>query len=94
MNVDRWYSEMGKPGPTDAELAALPRAKVLGGEAVFVEVEGTFRGMSGEPIEGAGLLGMVLERDAGSVFVKMTGPADEVRAERERFRAFAESLRE
>jgi hypothetical protein len=94
MNVDRWFAEMGKPAPTDAELAALPRGKVLGGEAVFVEIDGAFRGMSGEPLEGAVLLGMVLEREAGSVFVKMVGPADEVRAERDRFRAFAESLRE
>ena len=40
------------------------------------------------------MLGMVLVRPQGSVFVKMTGPASEVRAERERFRAFCESLRE
>jgi hypothetical protein len=93
-NVDRWRGEMALGAASDAEFAALPRGPVLGGTGVYVELEGTFTGMSGTRAPGSALLGMVLERPQGSVFVKMTGPAAEVRAERERFRAFCESLRE
>jgi hypothetical protein len=95
MNVDRWYAEMGKPAPSPAELDALPRGPVLGAEGVYVHVEGTFAGMgSTSPAPGWGLLGMILERERDSVFAKMIGPAEQVRAERNRFRAFCESLRE
>jgi hypothetical protein len=94
-NLDRWYGEMGKPPPSDAELEKLPRAKVLGGEAVLVDVEGAYRGMdSKEAQAGARLLGAIVERDSQSVFVKATGPAEDVARERARFRAFVESLRE
>ena len=43
---------------------------------------------------GSMLLGMALERPGDMVFVKMTGPAAEVRGEQDRFRAFCESFRE
>jgi hypothetical protein len=93
-NVDRWYREVGATPPTDAEIAALPRGTVLGRDALYVEVEGAFRGMgSSEAVPGSLLLGMMVFREDDSVFVKMTGPVDDVRAERERFRAFCESLR-
>jgi hypothetical protein len=93
-NVERWNREMGREPPTPDALASLERVPVLGSTGVYVEIEGTFTGMGAVPMAGALLLGMVVERDAGSVFVKMTGPADRVRAERGAFRAFCESLRE
>jgi hypothetical protein len=91
-NVDLWRGNVGLAPVTDAELAALPRAPVLGGEAVFVAIEGTFQGQ-GPPAAAYMLLGMIVHRAHDSVFVKMTGPAEEVRAEQDRFRAFCESLR-
>jgi hypothetical protein len=95
MNIDRWYAEMGLPAPSPAEVEALPRGPVLGGQGVYVDVEGAFKGMGASAaVPGSRLLGMILERDRGSVFVKMTGPADDVAGERARFRAFCESLRE
>jgi hypothetical protein len=94
-NVERWYREMGLSPPTEEALAALPRAAALGAEGVLVALEGAFSGPgSAAPREGWGLLGLVLERAQGSVFVKMTGPAEEVRAERARFLAFCASLSE
>jgi hypothetical protein len=94
-NLDRWRDQMGAKPLSDAEFTALPRAKILGGTAAFIAVEGTWGGMGGgEGKAGWMFLGMVLEREAGSVFVKMIGPADEVRAEQERFRSFCESIHE
>jgi hypothetical protein len=94
-NLDRWRGQMGAKPLSDAEFSALPRAKILDGTAVFIAVEGTWAGMGGgEGKAGWMFLGMVLERESGSVFAKMIGPADEVRGEQERFRAFCESIRD
>lgn len=94
-NLDRWRGQMGAGPLSDAEFGALPRAKVLGGTAVFLAVEGAYAGMSGGAgAAGSMLLGMALERPGDMVFVKMTGPAAEVRGEQDRFRAFCESFRE
>ncbi|MBL9087922.1 MAG: hypothetical protein JNM10_12365 [Planctomycetia bacterium] len=94
-NLDRWRGQMGAAPLTDAEFEALPRAKVLGGTAVFLAVEGAYAGMSGGAgAAGSMLLGMALPRPGDMVFVKMTGPAAEVRGEQDRFRAFCESFRE
>ena len=92
-NVDRWRSQMGAAPMTDDEFAKSPRKTILGGEAVFVAIEGSYAGM--EAAQGkAGwlLLGMIVPRGDTTVFVKMTGPAGEVNAERERFQSFCESF--
>jgi hypothetical protein len=91
-NLDLWRSTLGLSPLTDEEFAALPRAQVLGATAVFLTIEGTHQGQ-GPPAAPYMLLGMVVERAGDSVFVKMTGPSDEVRREQQRFRAFCESLR-
>ncbi|MFO0932362.1 MAG: hypothetical protein U1E39_06590 [Planctomycetota bacterium] len=94
-NLDRWRGQMGAGPLSDAEFGALPRAQVLGGTAVFLAVEGAYAGMGGGAgASGSMLLGMALERPGDMVFVKMTGPAAEVRGEQDRFRAFCESFRE
>lgn len=98
LNLDRWRSQLGLPPLSDAEFDALPRATILGGAAVFLAADGRYEGMSGaagaEAKEGARLVAVAVERAQDMVFVKMTGPADEVRGEEARFRAFCESLRE
>jgi hypothetical protein len=94
-NVNRWRGQMGLTPLSDEAYAALPRGKVLGGTGVYLVAEGTFGGMAGgEGKAGWMLLGMAVERPGTSVFVKMVGPADEVRGEQDRFRAFCESLHE
>jgi hypothetical protein len=93
-NLDRWRDQMGLPAMSEAEFGGLLREKILGTEAVFCTFEGSFTGMGGAPRENWMLLGMALDRGGDSVFVKMTGPADVVRGEQDRFRAFCESFHE
>lgn len=92
-NVNRWRQQMGQPALDEAGIAALPTAEVLGGKGVFVTVaEGDFSGDAGEQLEGAALLGFIVERPSDWVFVKMRGPAIEVLPEQASFEAFCKSL--
>jgi hypothetical protein len=83
-NVNRWRGQLGLTSVTDAELAAMPTIDVLGRKAVLVECDGT----------AASLLGISCNDASGSVFVKMTGPRDLVKAQRAAFLAFCGSLTE
>lgn len=91
-NLNRWRSQMGQPELTQAEIEALDRRDVLGSESPFIEIEGDFTGMSGTRTADAGFLGLICTVGTGTLFVKMTGPADVIEAERENFLAFCESL--
>lgn len=87
-NLNRWRSQMGLPPLDDAGFAALPRADFLGQKVALLEAKGTF-----EKHEGWLMLAMIGERGENSVFLKMIGPENEVAPERERFLAFARSVR-
>lgn len=92
-NVNRWRSQLAL-GPLSADaIDALPRVAFLGRQAALVEATGTWKGMSGgESKADWGLLGAVLVEPSGSAFLKMTGPAAIVAAEREAFLALAASF--
>ncbi|HPU97073.1 MAG TPA: hypothetical protein PLO53_03850 [Candidatus Hydrogenedentes bacterium] len=85
---------MGLDPLEDQAIGALPTLTVLNGPAIFVEMEGTYRDMSGSTLENAGFLGVVRPLDGQTLFIRMTGPAEAVRAQKAAFRAFCESLRE
>ncbi len=91
-NINRWLDQVGLPPLDEPGIAALPQIPVLGGKAPLVEATGTFTGMAGEARTGFGLLGAIRSLGAESVFVKMTGPAEVLRAERARFLEFCASL--
>ncbi len=96
-NLDRWRQQMGAGPLSSAELAGLERVPSLGGAAVLIDVPGAYRGMSGERVEDALMLGAVLSQTNGgsaerTVFVKLVGPTGTVEAERGAFRAFVQSL--
>lgn len=94
-NLNRWRQQMGKPALDDEGIAALPTAEVLGGKGTFITItEGDFSGDAGEQVDGAALLGFIVERPDDWVFVKMRGPAAEVLPEQENFVAFCRSLSE
>ncbi|HOZ48242.1 MAG TPA: hypothetical protein PLO37_23095 [Candidatus Hydrogenedentes bacterium] len=92
-NVNRWRRQMAQPPLAEAELAELPAIEVLGTAAPFIEIEGTYRDMSGAAHEDSLLFGVACLLGDGSVFVKMTGPAAAVRPQRARFVAFCGSLK-
>jgi hypothetical protein len=92
-NVNRWLAQFGADPLAGDVIAALPRHSMLGREATLVAVEGTFTGMGETLREDFGLLGLVVSEPTGSLFLKFTGPAALVEAERARFLAFAGSLR-
>jgi hypothetical protein len=93
-NVNRWRTQMSQPALSADEIAALPRCELLGREAVLLDVEGTWTGMSGaDRAEGRRLVGALLVQPDGSAFLKMVGPAELIAGEVERFKAVARSLR-
>ncbi len=93
-NVNRWRKQMGLGPIDDAALAALPRDTMLGRPAVLVDLSGRYGGMGGEAnVADARMLGLLVELPAVSVFAKLVGTAKIVEAERERFLAFARSVR-
>lgn len=90
-NLDVWRGQLGLPPITDAEFEALERGPVLGAQGTYCSFAGRLDRLGDAP---AHLLGLIVERGRSQVFVKLTGPAEEVVGERERFRAFCESLRD
>ncbi|MCA8943337.1 MAG: hypothetical protein KDB80_12310 [Planctomycetes bacterium] len=91
-NVNRWRGEMQAPPLDDTAIADLPKIDVLGTEATLVEAYGDYTGQSGS-VEAGGMLGLIALTGAESVFVKMVGPADGVRAAKADFVSFCRSLR-
>lgn len=92
-NLNRWRDQMGLDPMSETDLAQTTRIRLLGQPAPFVVLEGEFTGMGGPSRSGWMMYGALLGTPAGTLFVKMVGPALEVRPERERFLAFCESLR-
>lgn len=93
-NVNRWLGQMGQPALGPAQIDALPRATLFQREAVFLETEGSFTGMSGGAARGdQRLLGLLLVDPEGSAFLKLVGSSALVAREREAFLALAASFR-
>lgn len=93
MNVNRWREQMGQPALTADQLAALPRWTVLGKEAVYVEIQGDYTGMSGDTQSDQTFLGLVCSLEGQTLFAIMVGPRNRMANETENFAAFCKSLR-
>lgn len=89
-NARRWREQLGQTGPVDVN--ALPTLDVLGTKAPLVEARGDFKGMAGEQRQGQAMLGVICQLEGKTLFVKMVGPATEVDAQKEKFKAFCRSL--
>jgi hypothetical protein len=91
-NLNRWRAQMSEGPLGDEGIAALPKVKVLGADTPLVEATGDYTDMQGAKHEKYALLGVACPQGGRTVFVKLIGPADTVRAEREHFVAFLGSL--
>ena len=79
--------------PSAAEVAALPKVRVLGVDSPLLEATGEYSGMgAGAPVQDTTLFGIVCILEDRAIFVKMLGPSAQVLAERERFAAFVASM--
>ena len=83
-NVNRWRGQLDLPPLADADVAKLESIPMLGRQAVIVEGEG----------KGAQLVGAACPGQDRTVFVKMSGPPELVRAQRAAFLEFCRSLDE
>jgi hypothetical protein len=89
-NIERWKAQVqgqdGKPAP-----ATIAKRTVRGIPMTTVDASGAYSGMGGpmmapsKSVPGYRLLGAIVEGAGGSVFVKFTGPAKTVAANRPKF---------
>jgi hypothetical protein len=93
-NINRWRGQMDLPPLAPAEFGTLPQIEMLGRPAALAEMTGTYTDMAGNVLEDAMMLAALVMLPDSAVFVRMTGPEAEVRAERGRFIAFCQSLHE
>jgi hypothetical protein len=92
-NINRWREQMSLEPYTEEEFAALPKRTLLGVEAVYVEFEGLYTGMSGDQSEpNYKLAGLILPLNNSGMFIKMLGPKDVIDKEMARFEAFCSSF--
>ena len=92
-NIDRWCQQMGKDPLPDDEVAALPKAQLLGMEGVRVEIDGNFDGgMSSAAVEDARMIVYVLPLGGATVFLKATGPRELLITEAAALTQFVEGL--
>lgn len=91
-NINRWRQQMGQAPLDGTALAELPTITILGKPSPMIKIKGDFTGMSGEGGSSYELLGAICPLDSETIFVKMTGPASEVDANKDKFIAFCESL--
>lgn len=87
-NLDRWASQFSGGG----EPVFATRA-VNGMMVHTAEIDGTYRNMGEPPQEGFALRGAVVEGPEGLLFIKMTGPAEQITAESEAFSSMIDGIR-
>ncbi|MFD2277429.1 hypothetical protein ACFSQZ_13190 [Rubritalea spongiae] len=90
-NAQRWLKQFGD----DKEIVVgeLETFETFDEEGVVIEAEGKFEGMRGIAKEDAALLGLMVQTRGNLITVKMVASAEEVKAQRENFFAFCESLK-
>ena len=83
-NANRWLGQFGVSPATS--LSTFETTPFLEGDAVVVEASGTYRpGMGRGEQENYALIGVILDRGQSQVTLKMTGPAQQVEAQRDAF---------
>jgi hypothetical protein len=93
-NVNRWLGQFGADPIDEAGLEKLEKGEAAGAKGVWVEAAGDYSpGMGQPPKASQALYGLVAVEGDRIVTIKMTGPADEVAAQKSALKVFAASLR-
>jgi hypothetical protein len=92
-NVARWAGQMaGADG--NAPTYQIATKVIAGLNVSTVEMAGSFAGMGEGPVRSNWMLrGAIVEGPEGQVFIKMTGPADAMKAAGEGWTALVDSLK-
>jgi hypothetical protein len=98
-NVDRWIGQFQQPdGKSSRQAAKVAHIAVHGVKVTTIDVSGAYTGMGGPsmqpgaPVTGYRLLGAIAEGPKGSIFIKFTGPAKTIEANRAQFEKMIQSL--
>jgi hypothetical protein len=89
-NVERWKGQFRGPGGKPAVAQVVTR-KIRGLTITTIDTSGEYSGMGGplggseQAVPGYRLLGAIIEGPEGNIFVKFTGPAKTMAANRQKF---------
>jgi hypothetical protein len=91
-NIARWAGQVRDP--KGQPVAATPQKRTVAGLPVtVVEMTGSYAGMGGgEPQANYTLRAAIVEAPAGLIFIKMTGPAEQMSANAPAFNAMVDGL--
>ena len=98
-NANRWLGQFGL-SPVQSleflgrtEMLGKGRTKMMGGNAYIVEGDGTYSpGMGRPPKEGYAMTGVIRESSSNLITLKMIGPAEEVKKQRDAFFKYMSSF--
>jgi hypothetical protein len=88
-NIERWQGQFTSPGGKPA-TAIVAKRTTHGVAMTTIDVAGSYSGLGGptassKPVPGYRLLGAIAEGPGGNVFVKFTGPAKTLAANKAKF---------
>lgn len=91
-NIDRWVGQVKDASGKPPKAEPIAR-EVAGLQVTTVELEGTYSGMGdGAQRPTYMLRGAIVETSQGLLFIKMTGPADAMKAAAPAFKAYIDSM--
>jgi len=94
-NIERWkgqFTSAGKPAP-----AVVAKRTAHGIAMTTIDVAGEYSGLGGpiaasKPVPGYRLLGAIVEGPGGNIFIKFTGPAKTIAANKAKYDALLASF--
>jgi hypothetical protein len=98
-NVERWKGQFRGPGGKPA-VAQVVKRKIRGLTITTIDTSGEYSGMGGplggseQIVPGYRLLGAIVEGPDGNIFVKFTGPAKTMAANRPKFEQLLASFQQ
>ncbi len=91
-NFKRWSNQMGKSGFNTQEIENLPEITILGKKCKLIDITGDYTDMQGTTHKNYRLLGAVCPLEEKTIFIKMTGPEEQVSAQKDKFIQLCNSI--